>query len=35
MQARFNIGILPFVMFNEFVDGSGRQDYFQREVFIR
>lgn len=35
MQARFNIGILPFVMFNEFLDGSGRQDYFQREVFIR
>lgn len=35
MQARFNIGILPFVMFNEFLDGSGRQDYFQREVFVR
>ncbi|GAA4459590.1 hypothetical protein [Phytohabitans houttuyneae] len=35
MQARFNIGILPFVMFNEFSDDSGRQDYFQREVFVR
>jgi hypothetical protein len=35
MQARFNIGILPFVMFNEFLDDSNRQDYFQREVFIR
>lgn len=35
VQARFNIGILPFVIFNEFLDDSGRADYFQREVFVR
>jgi hypothetical protein len=35
LQGRFNIGILPIVFFNEFLDDSGRADYVQREVFVR
>lgn len=35
LQARFNIGILPIGIFTEFLDDSGRADYFMREVFIR
>jgi len=35
LQGRFNIGILPIVFFNEFLDESGRADYVQREVFVR
>lgn len=35
LQGRFNIGILPIVSFNEFLDESGRADYFIREVFVR
>lgn len=35
LQGRFNIGILPIVVFAEFTDGSGRRDYLIREVFIR
>jgi hypothetical protein len=35
MQARFNLGVLVVAMFSEFTDGSGRADYFHREVYIR
>lgn len=35
LQGRFNIGILPIGIFTEFLDNSGRADYFMREVFIR
>jgi hypothetical protein len=35
IQGRFNIGILPLAIFTEFLDDSGRADYFVREVFIR
>ncbi len=35
LQARINLGVLVVAMFNEFQDGSGRADYFHREVFIR
>lgn len=35
LQARINLGVLVVAMFTEFTDGSGRADYFHREVFIR
>lgn len=35
LQGRLNIGILPLAIFTEFVDGSGRSDYYAREVFVR
>ena len=35
LQARINLGVLVVAMFNEFQDGSGRADYFHREVFVR
>lgn len=35
LQARINLGLLVVAMFTEFTDGSGRADYFHREVFVR
>jgi len=35
LQGRFNIGILPNAIFTDFNDGSGRANFFMREVFIR
>jgi hypothetical protein len=35
LQARINLGLLVVAMFSEFHDGSGRADYFHREVFVR
>jgi hypothetical protein len=35
LQARINLGVLVVAMFNDFTDGSGRADYFHREVFVR
>jgi hypothetical protein len=35
LQARINLGVLVVAIFNDFSDGSGRSDYFFREVFIR
>jgi hypothetical protein len=35
LQGRFNLGLLVVAMFAEFLDGSGRSDYFAREVLVR
>lgn len=35
LQARINLGVLVVAMFNDFIDHSGRMDYFHREVFVR
>jgi hypothetical protein len=35
LSARINLGLLVVAMFNEFHDGSGRADYFHREIFVR
>ncbi|HKT01983.1 MAG TPA: hypothetical protein VJT31_20850 [Rugosimonospora sp.] len=35
VQARINLGLLVVAFFTEFLDGSGRANYYHREVFVR
>jgi hypothetical protein len=35
LQGRLNLGILPLAIFTEFVDGSGRSNYYTREILVR
>lgn len=35
LQARIYLGVLVVPVFTEFIDDSGRADYYHREVFVR
>lgn len=35
LQARLTLGVLVVAIFTDFTDGSGRADYFRREVFVQ
>ena len=35
LHFRLNIGLLVAAIFSEFTDGSGRANYYNREVFVR